>query len=99
TIFDCDWSSDVCSSDLAAVIGTRPYGDDRWPAKAIAFHPVLAIVAIGTGSYDGGYAYEGELLLLNLATGHVVSLLEWPREVRKEIGRASCREGGGVGRG
>ena len=55
----------------------------RWPAKAIAFHPALPIVAIGTGSYDGGYHYEGELLFLNLATGGVASLLEWPREVRK----------------
>lgn len=55
----------------------------RWPAKAIAFHPTLPIVAIGTGSYDGGYFYEGELLFLDLVTGSVVSLLEWPREVRK----------------
>jgi hypothetical protein len=55
----------------------------RWPAKAIAFHPTLPIVTIGTGEYDGGYLYEGELLFLNLVTGSVVSLLKWPREVRK----------------
>ena len=55
----------------------------RWPAKAIAFHPTLPIVTIGTGSYDGGYYYEGQLLLLDLLTGSVVSLLERPREVRK----------------
>ncbi len=55
----------------------------RWPAKAIAFHPTLPIVTIGTGCYDGGYLYEGELLFLDLVTGSVVSLLEWPREVRR----------------
>ncbi|HEX6526668.1 MAG TPA: hypothetical protein VF070_42625 [Streptosporangiaceae bacterium] len=54
----------------------------RWPAQAIAFHPALPVVTVGTGSYDGGYCYEGELLFLNLTTGTVVSLLEWPREVR-----------------
>lgn len=53
-----------------------------WPANALAFHPTLPLLAIGTGSYDGGYRYEGELLLLNLATGDSVSLLADPREIR-----------------
>ncbi|HWS35099.1 MAG TPA: hypothetical protein VN408_20460, partial [Actinoplanes sp.] len=55
----------------------------RWPANALAFHPTLPLLAIGTGAYDGGWAYEGELLLLDLSTGATVSLLEHPREVRR----------------
>lgn len=54
-----------------------------WPPKTIVFHPTLPIVTIGTGSYDGGWSYEGELLSLNLETGSVVTLLERPREVRR----------------
>ncbi|BEL05049.1 hypothetical protein Q0Z83_032400 [Actinoplanes sichuanensis] len=55
----------------------------EWPAKALAFHPTLPLLAIGTGSYDGGWSYEGELLLLDLSTGATVSLLAHPREVRQ----------------
>ncbi|MEU7675222.1 hypothetical protein AB0C42_10470 [Micromonospora taraxaci] len=55
----------------------------RWPAQSVAFHPTLPLVAFGTGSYDGGWSYEGELLLLDLTTGVAVSLLEYPREVRR----------------
>lgn len=36
----------------------------RWKVNAIAIHPAGRIVAIGTGSYDGGYFHEGELLVL-----------------------------------
>ncbi len=53
----------------------------RYPVNALAFHPALPLLAVGTGSYDGGYSYEGELLLLHLDTGHVVSALQYPREV------------------
>lgn len=55
----------------------------RWPVNALAFHPTLPVLAIGTGAYDGGWAYEGELLLLDLSTGATVSLLAYPREVRQ----------------
>ncbi|MEU7653880.1 hypothetical protein AB0C41_17865 [Micromonospora taraxaci] len=55
----------------------------RWPAQSVAFHPTLPLVAFGTGSYDGGWSYEGELLLLDLTTGNAVSLLEHPRQVRQ----------------
>lgn len=55
----------------------------RWPANALAFHPTLPLLAIGTGAYDGGWSYEGELLLMDLSTGAAVSLLASPREVRQ----------------
>ncbi|MER5985746.1 PQQ-binding-like beta-propeller repeat protein [Streptomyces sp. NPDC001787] len=38
-------------------------------------------MAVGTGRYDGGYSFEGELLLIHLDSGDVVSALEFPREV------------------
>ncbi|MDP4504042.1 outer membrane protein assembly factor BamB family protein [Nonomuraea turcica] len=54
----------------------------RWPVNTIAFHPVLPLAAIGTGSYDGGFFYKGELLLLDLLSGEAVSAFAWDREVR-----------------
>ncbi|MFD8734171.1 PQQ-binding-like beta-propeller repeat protein [Streptomyces sp. NPDC059618] len=53
----------------------------RYPAHSAAFHPTLPLLAVGTGSYDGGYAFEGELLLLRLDSGTVVSALRYGREV------------------
>ncbi|MFJ9342093.1 PQQ-binding-like beta-propeller repeat protein [Streptomyces sp. NPDC101733] len=48
----------------------------RYRAHAMAFHPTLPLVAVGTGSYDGGYFFHGDLLLLNLETGGAVSAFE-----------------------
>jgi hypothetical protein len=48
----------------------------RYPVHALAFHPTLPLLAVGTGSYDGGYFFEGELLLLDLETSTAVSLFE-----------------------
>ncbi|MFI1480892.1 hypothetical protein [Streptomyces sp. NPDC020747] len=48
----------------------------RFPVHAIAFHPRRPLLAVGTGRYDGGYFFEGELLLLHLKTGEVTSLIE-----------------------
>ncbi|MFI5931896.1 hypothetical protein [Actinoplanes sp. NPDC051494] len=45
-------------------------------AVALAFHPTLPLLAVGSGSYDGGYFFEGELLLLDLETSAAVSLFE-----------------------
>ncbi|MET9728189.1 hypothetical protein [Streptomyces zaomyceticus] len=46
------------------------------PVHAMAFHPGLPLLAVGTGDYDGGYFFEGELLLLDLETGGATSLIE-----------------------
>ncbi|MGW6982174.1 outer membrane protein assembly factor BamB family protein [Streptomyces sp. NPDC054932] len=53
----------------------------RYPVRSLAFHPTLPLLAVGTGRYDGGYSFEGELLLIHLDTGKVVSALPHPREV------------------
>src|SRR5205085_5904568 len=85
TTFDCDWSSDVCSSDLAA----REIGDgeltpflaeqaelDHQHRIAIARSNVCELAA------------EGDLVRLQvLATFPDAASLDQP-----EIGRASCRE-------
>ncbi|MEV7796671.1 hypothetical protein AB0O68_32600 [Streptomyces sp. NPDC087512] len=46
------------------------------PVNAMAFHPTLPLLAMGSGEYDGGYHFEGELLLLHLETGTALSLIE-----------------------
>src|SRR5262249_5000452 len=43
----------------------------RYPINDVSFHPTEPVLAIATGSYDGGYAFEGELLLWNWATGAI----------------------------
>ncbi|MFD2466568.1 hypothetical protein [Amycolatopsis silviterrae] len=52
-----------------------------WPVNTLAFHPELPILAIGSGSYDGGYFYEGELTVLDLESGRATSVLHERREV------------------
>lgn len=37
----------------------------RLPVNDIAFHPGQPVIAIGAGSYDGGYLFEGELIAWN----------------------------------
>ncbi|MFG2964054.1 hypothetical protein ACGFZS_12330 [Streptomyces sp. NPDC048288] len=54
----------------------RAFIHSRFPVHALAFHPRHPLLAIGTGRYDGGYFFEGELLLLHLKSGAVTSLIE-----------------------
>lgn len=63
-----------------------------WPVNALAFHPSLPLLAVGTGSYDGGFSFKGELLLIHLDSGTTVSALDRPREVRDLVWR-HWREG------
>ncbi|MEU9081236.1 PQQ-binding-like beta-propeller repeat protein [Streptomyces sp. NPDC048357] len=53
----------------------------REEVNCLAFHPVLPLLAVGTGGYDGGCFFTGELLLVRLDTGEAVSVLPYPREV------------------
>lgn len=52
-----------------------------FPINDLAFHPSEPIIAVATGAYDGGYAFEGELLLWNWETGIVRRPLGASREV------------------
>ncbi|MEU6704620.1 hypothetical protein [Streptomyces wuyuanensis] len=38
-------------------------------------------MAVGTGAYDGGYAFEGELLIIDLRSGRPTSVIQGAREV------------------
>ncbi|MET9760855.1 PQQ-binding-like beta-propeller repeat protein [Streptomyces sp. NPDC006372] len=55
--------------------------ESHWPVHSVAVHPTLPLVAVGTGAYDGGYAFEGELLLIDLESGRSRSMMRTPREV------------------
>lgn len=90
-----------------APVGVYQIGDltcrallrSRFPVHTMAFHPTLPVLVIGTGRYDGGYFFEGELLLLN-ALGRQFLVLQWlfghelaakwcatRRGVRRRLGR------------
>ncbi|HAH46868.1 MAG TPA: hypothetical protein DCM07_18860 [Planctomycetaceae bacterium] len=67
------------SKDLKTRIGV--FDNARYPINDIAFHPSQPMMAIGTGAYDGGYMFEGDLWLWNWETGESRSLLGEFREV------------------
>lgn len=53
----------------------------RWPVNDVAIHPSGRWVAVAAGRYDGGYAFEGELLVLDLHRGTSTSVLDDRRQV------------------
>ncbi len=57
----------------------------RFPINDVAFHPTRSLVAVATGSYDGGFLFEGDLWLWSWETGEARSLLGESRDV------AACR--------
>src|SRR2546430_3502400 len=78
TRFDCDWSSDVCSSDLASTEGAGAFMLD--PSSLPLLHSTFNTV-------DLNRLKSFELLL------EMVSVEGTPLRARLlEIGRASCRE-------
>jgi hypothetical protein len=48
----------------------------RWEVNSVAVDPSGHLVAIGTGSYDGGSAFEGELLIHDVVNGTTTSVLD-----------------------
>lgn len=53
----------------------------RWPIQELAFRGDGHALAIACGSYDGGYLFEGELLVWDWGTGAVRRPLRANREV------------------
>ncbi|MEV7120867.1 hypothetical protein [Kitasatospora griseola] len=51
--------------------------------NALAFHPSSPLLAVGVGDYDGGYHFEGQLLLVNLdnAAERAMFAETWGRQV------------------
>src|SRR5215471_8334287 len=59
----------------------------RYRVNDIAFHPSLPVLAIATGSYDGGWIFDGELALWNWETGeHGLAIQQTPEVVRVTFG-------------
>src|SRR5690606_40662204 len=87
TRFSRDWSSDVCSSDLAALAGLWQAVRAGGPARQVDARRALACA----------------LALLLVAAGWPLHGIAWSRPtgaplqvrlVQGKIGRAACREGG-----
>lgn len=55
----------------------------RYPVRSLAIHPGGEFFVAGTGEYDGGYYFEGELLIHDFATGRTRSLLTHSRMVEE----------------
>jgi len=49
----------------------------------IAWHPAQPILSISCGNYDGGYYFEGELILWNIGSGRRVSALDGSRQIEE----------------
>ncbi|MGW6526321.1 outer membrane protein assembly factor BamB family protein [Streptomyces sp. NPDC054962] len=86
---DSRWTGHQIGVYEQAGLRCRHLVRSRYPVRSLAFHPVLPLLAVGTGRYDGGYFFEGELLLIHLDSGDVVSALQYPREV---LGVEWCSE-------
>src|SRR2546430_8324611 len=76
TRFDCDWSSDVCSSDLT---------DMRSIAGQLTLEHVVPLASLAERVVAFSALHVLQQFLLYLPLGSMLAV--WP-----QIGRASCRE-------
>src|SRR5205085_4012771 len=91
TRFDCDWSSDVCSSDLVKQLMERPLGELRLCAVLIdgtPFKDRQMMVALGIGC-DGRKTVLG---LREGATENATVVGALLSDLLEQIGRAAGRE-------
>src|SRR5205085_3392158 len=97
TRFDCDWSSDVCSSDLYGSITVNGGGDlnTLFPKNAAA-GLILSSNTYNLKGLLGAGVYQDCFLMHGLAIAGRAA-----NRPSSKIGRASCRERGevAVGRG
>lgn len=62
----------------------RPFAwfdDLRLPINCVAFHPTEPVIAIGAGIHDGGYAFNGDLILWNWLDNRAVRPFEHLPEI------------------
>src|SRR5256886_11651925 len=76
TRFDCDWSSDVCSSDLALPPDTPPDFSDG--AKGSWRAHLNAVKTVVKQNLSTALIVEDDI--------------DWDIHIKSQIGRASCRE-------
>jgi hypothetical protein len=58
------------------------FNDAVLPINDMRFHPTATVVAIGAGSYDGGYLFQGQLVLWDWTSSRARSVRAIP-EVRR----------------
>jgi hypothetical protein len=61
------------------------FDDAAFPVNTVAFHLSRPVALIGGGSYDGGYLFEGQLLLWDWNSSHVRDLGRVPEVLFSEI--------------
>src|SRR3546814_2227791 len=83
-----DWSSDVCSSDLTLDDQAR----GAWVAFAVAQTLEVTLNVADGGRANGFHDHLGRLLGIEVAQWWRPTAENFFGRVKKEIGRASCRE-------
>lgn len=61
------------------------FDDAALPVKCVTFHPSRPVALVGGGSYDGGYSFEGQLLVWDWHSSHVRDLGSVPEVLFCEI--------------
>src|SRR5690606_40686624 len=93
TRFSRDWSSDVCSSDLAR-------GIKAFPVRLVRLVPLLLVALLLTAAPAGAservHIVQKGQRLGSIAKRYNVSIEALCAENGIKIGRASCRAGGHV---
>jgi hypothetical protein len=59
------------------------FDDARYWINDVCFHPTKPWAIVGTGNYDGGYQFEGALLIFDYEANEYWSVLEEDREVTR----------------
>src|SRR5690606_39994652 len=91
--FSRDWSSDVCSSDLAGRTKVRATAGDKTTEVAVTVDPVPAVpVDTVVVSPSPASVREGSTVQLSAVTRDPDGKVLSGRAITWEIGRASCRE-------
>src|SRR2546430_10466539 len=83
TICDCDWSSDVCSTDLQEAVGEHKAYD--YARVANPTRTALQLCLASLEEAEHGVAFSSGL-------GAVTTIMHLLNPGDREIGRASCRE-------
>ena len=64
-----------------ALVPFAVFDELQYPINDVAFHPTDTTVAIGIGSYDGGFLFEGDLIVWNWRDAHGTHVFHHAPEV------------------
>jgi hypothetical protein len=64
------------------------FDDARYPIRDVAFHPTRTMLALGAGSYDGGYFFRGQLIVWDWTQAWSKSLRQIPEIVHVRFDEA-----------